>query len=222
MVVKVKRNKKPEWLIAIKNRKKQKDEITRFSTIPDEHKIIKKKKVNEVKDNHYLEKSVVSQKLHDYRKLHYQIQSIKRIPQNKQTVINLTYELMKLRDDLLIDYRKAGIHVLKNYKFRRIPADVKEDMLSHSIERMCYYGYFYKFDINQSKEGFSWLTTCHYNYFLQIINYYDKHLRIRKGIRVKQIYNLENNNIEMDLEDITVGSLVKGIRYNHADLARDE
>jgi hypothetical protein len=222
MVVRVKRNKKADWLININLRKKEQKKEHKFSTIPDEHKIIKKKKVNEVKDNHYLEKSVVSQKLHNYSKLHYKIQSLKRIPKNKQMVIELTIQLMKLRDDLLIDYRKAGIHVLKNYKFRRIPADVKEDMLSHSIERMCYYGYFYKFDINQSKEGFSWLTTCHYNYFLQIINYYDKHIKIRKGVRVKQIYQLENNNIEMDLEDITTGSLVKGIRYNHADLARDE
>lgn len=222
MVVKVKRNKKAQWLVDITKRKKEKNKIQKMSTVPDEHRIIKKKKVETDKENHYLKKSVVSQKLHNYSKLYYKIQATKRIPKNKSLVIEMTRELMKLRDDLLIDYRKAGIHVLKNYKFRRIPADVKEDMLSHSIERMCYYGYFYKFDINKSKEGFSWLTTCHYNYFLQIINYYEKHVMIRKGVRIKQIYELENNNIEMDLEDITAGSLVKGIRYNHADLARDE
>jgi hypothetical protein len=217
------RKKIPEWKIKAseekKERLKQNIESNNTSSVPDEYKIVKKKKVSEVKKNHYLNKSDITIKLEKYRNLHFFLKSFKDgASEFCSTYQYFAKELKKLKDDLIVDYYRAGKELLKSPKFRSKPSELKYEMLSHSVERMYYYGYFYTFNVDIGREGFSWLTSCHYNYFIQVINDHKKYSDLRLMLRDKKIYQMENTNHESALDDHSVCSLVKGIKYNNSDM----
>jgi hypothetical protein len=225
MANKKSRKRIPAWKLELKKEKKEKakQENKKQSSVPDEYKIIKKKKVNDTKKNHYLNKTIITLKLERYRNIHY---FLKAFPDDRKENCPIYKEYEKqlrlLKDELIIDYYKAGKELLKSPKFRSKTKELKYEMLSHSIERMYYYGYFYTFDVNIGREGFSWLTSCHYNYFIQVINDDKKYETTRLDMRKRKIYQFENTNQEQSLDDHSIGSLVKGLKYNYSDMAVDE
>lgn len=221
-----KRTRVPKWKEDLNEKKRQhkKDDNKKISSVPDEYKVIKKITVTVTKKNHYIDKSIITQKLHRYRCLHYFLKSFKLCNQYEECGIYREYsiKLKQLKDELIVDYMKAGMERLKSKNFRNKSYELKMEMLAHSVERMYYYGYFYTFDINIGREGFSWLTSCHDNYFIQVINKTKKYLTIRQNLRQRKIYFFENTNDAQSLDDHSVGSLVKGLKYTYSDMASDE
>lgn len=189
------------------------------STVPEEHKIIKKKREGEEKKNHYVKKSFVTEKLIAYRELYFIIVAKRKASEDSESDEK---QLKIMKDELIFIYEKVCKKLINSYKFYKQPFQVKEDMVSYSILQMYRYGYFYKFDSSRSAEGFSWMTSVCYNFFLQELNDSRNHLSLRKEMREQKIDEFENTNSPISFDLIAEASLVKGIRYSYEDMAADD